>query len=60
MKFNSFNWNLYKDSSQGKKLIEDFANVQDASGFTEFVTRLCPDANINEEVFANVLESVCL
>lgn len=56
MKFNSFNWNLYKDSPQGKKLIEDFATIQDVNGFTELVARICPDSGINTEAFANVLD----
>lgn len=56
MKFNEFNWNLYKESPAGKRLIDDFAAAHDGDTFTELAIRLCPDAGINAKAFSNVLE----
>lgn len=58
MKFNSFNWNLYKESQKGSSLIERFATVCDGNGFAELVDTLCPDAGINREAFGRVVDDI--
>lgn len=55
MKFNSFNWNLYKESQIGRKLIDDFATIRDVDDFTDLIVSICPDAGIDKDVFANIL-----
>ena len=55
MKFNQYTWNLYKQTTIGKEMIQFFS---DAKGYTLF-SRYCPHAYfISEDLYNDWLENI--